>query len=233
MRRRIYRHRIAHHPTAASGTGNGESVTVKSSGDRPETQPGTRRGLTKKQAEAALRGLIHEVRQAPPEERLTFADVGERYVHHVEHVLKRRPTTVADYRSILRRHLGPYFGQAGIERITAGDMASYMAAMSAKGLETKTISNHLNLAHGVFAFAVKRGWAERNPVASVDRPRVWGPSRTFTTSIAPTWRRSCGPSPMTSAARPTARSISPPRWPGSGKGSWSRCGGETWIGSRG
>jgi hypothetical protein len=43
-----------------------------------------------------------------------------------------------------------------------------------EGLATKTISNHLNFAHGLLAFAVKRGWAESNPVAAVDRPHVTG-----------------------------------------------------------
>jgi integrase len=49
-----------------------------------------------------------------------------------------------------------------------------MATKAAEGLQTKTISNHLNFAHGLFAFAVKRGWASTNPVADVDRPRVTG-----------------------------------------------------------
>jgi integrase len=48
--------------------------------------------------------------------------------------------------------------------------------MAAKGqaLSSKTVSNHLTFAHGVFAFAVRRGWAPANPVASVDRPRAGG-----------------------------------------------------------
>jgi site-specific recombinase XerD len=49
-----------------------------------------------------------------------------------------------------------------------------MAAKAAEGLSTKTISNHLKFAPGLFAFAVKRGWAESNPVDAVDRPRVTG-----------------------------------------------------------
>jgi hypothetical protein len=41
-------------------------------------------------------------------------------------------------------------------------LTPYMAAKAAEGLQTKTISNHLNFVHGLFAFAVKRGWAS-NP----------------------------------------------------------------------
>lgn len=63
----------------------------------PARRPGSRDGLTRKQAEAQLRRLMQEVRVAPTAfERLTVAETGERYLRHVEHVLERKPTTVAD-----------------------------------------------------------------------------------------------------------------------------------------
>lgn len=143
----------------------------------PPRRPGSRDGLTRKQAEAALRRLMQEVRVAPTAyERLTVEEAGARYLRHVEHVLGRKPTTVADYGSILRRHLAPYFGSQAIERITAEHLAAYMAAKAGEGLATKTVSNHLNFAHGLFAFALKRGWVAANPVAAVDRPRAAGPN---------------------------------------------------------
>jgi len=141
----------------------------------PPRRPGSREGLTRKQAEAALRRLMQETRVAPAAyERLTVGEVGERYLRHVEHVLERKPTTVADYGSILRRHLAPHFGAQSIERITADHLAAYMAAKASEGLQTKTIGNHLNFAHGLFGFALKRGWIAANPVAAVDRPRPAG-----------------------------------------------------------
>jgi integrase len=39
------------------------------------------------------------------------------------------------------------------------------------GLSSKTVQNHLNFLHGIFSFAIKRGWAQSNPVAHVDRPK--------------------------------------------------------------
>lgn len=141
----------------------------------PVRRPGSREGLTRKQAEAVLRRLMQEVRVATTaHERLTVEEVGERYLRHVEHVLERKPTTVADYGSILRRHLAPHFGGQAIERITTEHVAAYMAAKACEGLTTKTVSNHLNFAHGLFAFAVKRAWMAANPVAAVDRPRPAG-----------------------------------------------------------
>lgn len=139
----------------------------------PARRPGSRDGLTRKQAEVQLRRLMQEVRVAPAAyERLTVDEVGERYLRHVEQVLERKPTTVADYASILRRHLAPYFASQAIERISAEHLAAYMAAKADEGLSTKTVSNHLNFAHGMFGFALKRGWVAANPVAGVDRPRA-------------------------------------------------------------
>jgi hypothetical protein len=39
------------------------------------------------------------------------------------------------------------------------------------GYASKTIQNHLNFLHGIFAFAVRRRWVSSNPVALVDRPK--------------------------------------------------------------
>jgi integrase len=114
-----------------------------------------------------------EARSEPrPEERVTFREAAERYVHHVEHVLKRKTSTVQDYQIMVRRHLAPHFRTSAIDRITADDVAAYIASKSRAGLAVKTITNHLNFARGVFQFAVKRGWASTNPVAMADRPRV-------------------------------------------------------------
>lgn len=134
-------------------------------------EPGSRDGITRKQAEARLRELMQAVRHAPAEERLTFEQAGSRYLHHLEHVMQRKPSTVADYRIMLRA-LARHFGAAAVERITADDIASYMAARSE--LAPKTIQNHIVFCHAVFAHAVKRGWTQSNPVTSVDRPRAIG-----------------------------------------------------------
>lgn len=134
-------------------------------------EPGSREGLTRKQAEMALRRLMSEVRVVVPEERMTFQEAGDRYVYHVEHVRNRKATTVQDYRIILNKHFAPHFGNKPIDRIEPRDIASYIPAKNKAGLSTKTIVNHLNFAHGVFAFALKHGWCRSNPVAATDRPQ--------------------------------------------------------------
>jgi len=147
-------------------------------------EPGTREGLTRKQAEMALRRLMSEVRVVVPEEQMTYQEAGDRYLHHLEHVKRRKPSTVQDYRIILNKHLVPHFASKPLDRIAARDVAGYITAKStgkdkgrgrgrdSGGLSRKTIVNHLNFAHGVFAYAVKHGWCTSNPVAATDRPET-------------------------------------------------------------
>jgi integrase len=131
---------------------------------------GSSEGFTRKHAEAELRRKMGEVTLLVPEQRVTFEHAATRYVHHVEHVLQRKPSTVQDYRIMIRRHLAPHFGATPIVRIKPADVESYIAAKSDR-LAVKTIVNHLNFAHGVFRFAIRRGWATTNAVALTDRPR--------------------------------------------------------------
>jgi integrase len=127
----------------------------------PKRLRGTREGLTRAQAERELQRRIDRERQIV-RSGLSVGEVGETYLEHVEFVLERKQTTLGDYRSIVRKHLKSYFAERPIERIDADWISRYI------------ITNHLAFMHGLFAFALKRGWIVTNPVASVDRPRAPG-----------------------------------------------------------
>ncbi len=133
--------------------------------------PASREGLTRAQAERELRRLTESERPVV-RSRLTVAAAGAFYVEHLEHVMERKPTTIGDYQSMLRRHIGPFFGDRPLERIDADDIRRYLTARKHEGLATKTITNQLIFLHGVFGFALKRGWIHVNPVTLVDRPRA-------------------------------------------------------------
>lgn len=111
---------------------------------------------------------------SPPSERLTVEEATERYIDHVERVLGRKPSTVQDYRSMLKRHIGPFFSRRSLGIIGVKLISDYTTALSVGGLSPKTISNHLLLLHAVFSHAVKRGWSNTNPVAGLDHPRAPG-----------------------------------------------------------
>lgn len=132
---------------------------------------GGRDGMTQVQAERELRRRIESDVVVASSQRLTVADAGAQYVDHLEHVMERKRTTIQDYRGYLRRHLEPFFGPRQLDRIDAPRVTSYLKRKRAEGLSSKTVQNHLNFLHGVFAFSMKRGWASSNPVAQVDRPK--------------------------------------------------------------
>ena len=106
----------------------------------------------------------HAHRQPP------FEVAAAHYLRHLEEVMQRKRTTVQDYRIMLRRHLGPFFGKRPLDAIEPGDIGDYIASKRRAGLAMKTVTNHLQFAHGVFAFSLRRGWVLTNPVAMADRP---------------------------------------------------------------
>lgn len=139
----------------------------------PKRQRGSRDGLTAAQAERQLQRRMDSER-AVLRSRLSLCDVAGRYLEHLEHVLERKATTLGDYRSMLHKHMEPFFGERPVEKIGPDWISRYIATKKREGLATKTITNHLAFLHGLFSFALKRGWAPSNPVASVDRPRAPG-----------------------------------------------------------
>lgn len=128
-------------------------------------------GLTRAQAERELRKRIERDVIVPTAARRTLGEAGGAYVDHLENVMERKRSTIQDYRGHLRRHLAPFFGERPIDKIDAAEVTQYLKRKRNDGLSSKTVQNHLNFLHGVFAFAIRRGWAESNPVAYVDRPK--------------------------------------------------------------
>jgi integrase len=135
----------------------------------PVRAAGSSEGITRKQAEEALRRVMGEERQFAPDGRVTFHQAAELYMYHVEHVIVRKTSTVKEYRIIAAKHLAPYFHTKTLEKITPQDVVAYIEVKRHAGLAVKTITNHLIFAHGVFRFAVRLGWATTNPVAATDR----------------------------------------------------------------
>jgi Stage II sporulation protein E (SpoIIE)/Phage integrase, N-terminal SAM-like domain len=107
----------------------------------PVRQPGTSDGLTRSQAERELRRRMEqEHATAATSARLTVEEAGGRYLHQVEHVLERKPSTVQYYRIMLDRHIVPFFGDRPLERIDPDRVAAYMAAKRRDGLATNGVT---------------------------------------------------------------------------------------------
>lgn len=134
-------------------------------------EAGSREGLTRSEAEAELRRLMHEAQMAKDRTSLTVATVGERLLRHLE-IVGRKPTTLATYRSTLETHLLPAFGTLPLGEVDPERIENLMAAMQESGKAAKTRANALVLLHQLFHFAERNGWCADNPCTRVDRPQV-------------------------------------------------------------
>src|SRR5215212_3223512 len=73
-------------------------------------QAGSRDGLTKSQAERELRRKMEQEHAVVATgARITVAEAGERLVHHLE-AMGRKRSTVEGYTSAISIHLAPFFG---------------------------------------------------------------------------------------------------------------------------
>ncbi len=138
----------------------------------PKRAVGTREGLTRAQAERELRRRLDAEAPAPqPYERLTVAEAGERYLAHLG-TLGRKRSTLEDYESCLRVHLGPFFGTATLDRIAREDVEAFVTSERRNGRAVKSVLNYLGFLHSIFTYAEKRGWASANPCKLVEKPRL-------------------------------------------------------------
>jgi integrase len=126
-------------------------------------------GLTKSEAEAALRNIVTDPATATGGP--TLAEAGRRYLAHKQS-LGLKPGTLSDYESALRVHLVPFFGSLGLAEVTVPLVEEFIYEKQREGKAPKSILNYLGLLHAIFGHGVKREWCARNPVALVDKPRV-------------------------------------------------------------
>jgi integrase len=84
-------------------------------------------GLTRTQAERELRRRVEATVVVAQGQRRTIGEAGDAYISHLENVMERKRTTIADYRGYLRRHLAPFFGDRPMDRIDPAKVEAYPA----------------------------------------------------------------------------------------------------------
>jgi integrase len=137
----------------------------------PKRRRGTGDGLNQTQAEAALRRMMVRERPPSPDSIVSFASATELMLRDLE-ALDRKPTTLDNYRSILRAHLLPHFGEVPVNRVRKGDVEEFMATLREAGKAAQTRSGIFKLLSQVFSFAQRHGWCEKNPCQYVRQPRI-------------------------------------------------------------
>jgi integrase len=127
---------------------------------------------TKRGAEAWLRDVLDQVRDGtlPGMVRtgVTFADACDEYLRYVEFDLDRKPSTLCDYRSIIRAHLEPAFGALRLEDVSAEGVEAWKATLT---VGNRTKIKILTVLNGVLTRARRVHKLRCNPMADVEKPR--------------------------------------------------------------
>jgi integrase len=107
----------------------------------------------------------------------TFADAAHEWLRYVEDDRGRKPSTLADYRSVVNAHLLPAFGDQPLERIETDSIERWLSGLLRQGeLSRRSIQKMLVLLNGIFRRARKVWKLPYNPVADIERLTV--PKRT-------------------------------------------------------
>src|SRR3954447_21329343 len=111
---------------------------------------------TKRTAEAWLRDVLDEARRGTLPGSVvtgaTFADAAAEFLRYVEHDRQVKPSTLRDYRSSLKCHLVPAFGDRRLEEVTSEEIERWRAALSTVDhpVSNRTKNKLLIVLHGVF-----------------------------------------------------------------------------------
>jgi integrase len=130
--------------------------------------------FTKRTAEAWLRDVLDQAHKGtlPGMVRTgaTFADAAAEWLRYVEQERGRKASTLADYRSVVRAHFLPAFGEQPLERITEDTIERWLSTQLREGeLSRRSLQKMVVLLNGIFRRARKVWKLPQNPVADVER----------------------------------------------------------------
>ncbi len=126
--------------------------------------------FTKRLAEDWLRGVLDGARRGtlPGLVRTgaTFADAAAEYLRYIEHDRGRKPSTVRGYRSAIRAHLLPAFGELPVEAVTLEEIERWVARFEGSA---RTRNKLLIQLHGILGRARKAYGLPGNAAAEVEK----------------------------------------------------------------
>jgi integrase len=101
---------------------------------------------------------------------VTFADAAAEWLRYVEEERGRKPSTLADYRSVVKVHFLPAFGEMPLEQVSAETIERWLAVQLRKGeLSRRSLQKMLVLLNGIYRRARKVWKLPQNPVADIER----------------------------------------------------------------
>src|SRR3954464_2690684 len=99
----------------------------------------------------------------------TFAEACEDYLAQKENDRRLKPTTLRDYRSLIKAHLVPAFGALAVEDITTEMVEDWKLTLK---MSNTTKIKILTVLFGIMERARKRYRLPANPIRDIEKPRM-------------------------------------------------------------
>jgi integrase len=150
--------------------------------------------LDEPRAHVALAGSIaeheKEVSADPLNRKATFDVAADAWLHHLEHELRAKDSTLADYRLMLsprrsvKRGAGTTasrimraFGGGKLAAISTADVARFLSVLDTERVSARTVNKHRQVLHAIFSYAGRTDTfgLRSNPVAGTQKRREAGP----------------------------------------------------------
>jgi integrase len=130
-------------------------------------------GWTPRKAADALAERLVDVRRDGLEKvkPKTFGSFAGEWLERYADAKGLKRSTRQSYKTIVDRHLVPFFGSRRIDSVEVEDVEKFMAQRRRKGYGAGSVNRQLNVLHLIFAAAIKQRKARLNPVSEVDRPK--------------------------------------------------------------
>jgi integrase len=127
---------------------------------------------TKREAQRALAGLISQVSAGKVSSAATpLSELLARWLDHVAEQLS--PTTLREYRRLVRTMLDPDLGRLSLRRVTTQRIDAYYASLAReRGLSPASIRHVHAVLRGALGQAVRWGWIPTNPAANASPPKL-------------------------------------------------------------
>jgi integrase len=127
---------------------------------------------TKREAQRALAELISQISAGKVSSAATpLSELLARWLDHVAEQLS--PTTLREYRRLVRTMLDPDLGRLPLRRVTAQRIDAYYASLAReRGLSPASIRHVHAVLRGALGQAVRWGWIPTNPAANASPPKL-------------------------------------------------------------
>ena len=127
---------------------------------------------TKREAQRALAALVTDVSAGKVSSSSTL--LGQLLTRWLDHVADQlSPTTVREYRRLVKTMLEPDLGKLTLRRVTTQRLDAYYASLVRdRGLSAATIRHVHAVLRGSLGQAVRWGWIPTNPAAAASPPRI-------------------------------------------------------------